>query len=200
MFVAIDGLDAVGKTTLAKALAENLRGEAMDTPGPALRPLRDGILEALGDDQAARCLFYAASVLAQGRRAREIADRGGVVVMDRYWLSTISYARARGLALDLSVVEAVVPRPDVSILLTLDEGERVRRLRSRGATAADIETLEDRFRDAVMREIRRPSRERRLLPIEIDVSGADPREAVQRVLSALPRQGTRSRGAGGRKP
>lgn len=188
MFIAIEGLDAVGKTTVTDALAQHLRGEAMNTPGPVLRPLSDRILAALGDDQTARCLFYAASVLAQGRRARGIADRGGVVVMDRYWMSTISYARARGVVADLSAVEMIVPMPDATLLLTLDEGERVRRLGSRGATAADIETLEEAFRNTVMREMRRATRAQGPRPIEVDLSGADRAEAVRRVLSALPRR------------
>ena len=126
MFVAIEGLDGVGKTTLVNALAEHYEGEAANTPGPVLRGLTDQILDALGNDQTARCLFYAASVFSEGKRARQAADGGRVVIMDRYWLSTIAYARARGVTLDLSSLEAVVPVPDVTVLLTLEETERLR--------------------------------------------------------------------------
>lgn len=193
MFIAIEGLDAVGKTTVAQALAGHLGTEAMNTPGPELRLLSDRILAALGDDQVARCLFYAASVLAQGRRARAIADQGGMVVMDRYWLSTISYARARGVAVDLSAVEMVVPVPDATLLLTLDEGERVRRLGSRGATAADVETLDEAFRETVMREMRSDARRQGLRPVEVDLGCADREEALRRVLSLLATRSRRER-------
>ena len=64
MFVAIDGLDGVGKTTLVKELAWHYGGVEMYTPGPGLRPVVDTVLASLGDHQTARCLFYAASVLA----------------------------------------------------------------------------------------------------------------------------------------
>lgn len=194
MFIAIEGLDAVGKTTVTEALAGHLGAVAMNTPGPDLRLLSDRILAALGDDQAARCLFYAASVLAQGRRARAIADQGGMVVMDRYWLSTVSYARARGVSLDLTAVERIVPLPDATLLLTLDEGERVRRLGSRGATSADIETLDEVFRETVVREMRSNARRRDLRPVEVDLGCADREEALRRVLSALPPRPRSERG------
>lgn len=179
LFIAIESLDGVGKTTLVVGLARALRGVAMATPGPELKPLSTQILAALGDDQTARCLFYASTVLAQGRRARQLADAGGIVVMDRYWLSTIAYARARGVDLDLSGVEAIVPPPDVTVLLTLDEGERVRRLTRRGgATAADIETLDGRFRAIVLGEMRDHSRRQELRPVEVNFDGCRGRRSV----------------------
>jgi dTMP kinase len=106
--------------------------------------------------------------------------------MDRYWLSTLAYARARGVVIDLSDVEAVVPAPDLTILLTLDEDERMRRIRDRGgATYEDLETAAPAFRDEVLREMRRRDRRSDLVPIEVDLTGADCDEAVRRVVSAL---------------
>lgn len=186
MFVAIEGLDGVGKTTLVNALAEHYEGEAANTPGPLLRRLTDPILDALGDNQTARCLFYAASVLSEGERARTAADSGSVVFMDRYWLSTIAYARARGVSVDLSSLEAVVPVPDVTVLLTLEETERLRRLDGRSVTNADMETLDHEFRQAVLREMRCRTRAFGLQPVEVDVTGADEGEAQRRVLAVLP--------------
>ena len=186
MFVAIEGLDGVGKTTLVSALAEHYEGEAANTPGPLLRPLTDQILDALGDNQTARCLFYAASVLSEGKRAPKAADRGSVVIVDRYWLSTIAYARARGVSVDLSSLEAVVPVPDVTVLLTLEETERRRRLDGRNVTDADMETFDREFRESVLREMRCRARTFGLQPVEVDVTGANESEAQRRVLAALP--------------
>ncbi len=69
-------------------------------------------------------LIEVASGLAAGQRARRAVRGGRSVVMDRHWLSTVSYARARGVALDLTAVAGAVVRPDVTVLLTLDEEER----------------------------------------------------------------------------
>lgn len=188
-FIVIEALDGVGKTTLVRELAARLGGIALDTPGSSLRRMSSAILEALGPNQSARCLFYAASVLAQGRRARELADSGTAVVMDRYWGSTVAYARARGATIELESVQSLVPQPDVTILLTLDERERVRRLESRGAlTPADAETLSEDFRVRVLSELRR------FATAEVDLTGATPAEAVDRVLEAL---GTETRHATG---
>src|SRR6185436_3923538 len=116
----------------------DLGGQAMNTPGNALRPVVGTILDGLGENQEARCLFYAATVLAAGSRARREADAGRIVVMDSYWLSTIAYARARGVTVDFAEIETIVPKPDLTVLLTLDEVERQRRLRARGGeTHAD---------------------------------------------------------------
>lgn len=183
LFIAIEGLDAVGKTTTVAHLAARLMGVGRSTPGPAIKPMSRDILAAIGPNQTARCVFYGATVLAEGGRARADADAGAVVIMDRYWLSTLAYARARGVAADLSGIEDAVPRPDVTILLTLDEGERVRRLYERGdMTPADAETLAPEFRHAVHAEMRRAGRDAGLRPIEIDVTGADPAGVVSRIL------------------
>lgn len=98
IFVTVDALDGVGKTTLMGRLADRIHGIAMDTPGPALRSLRQEVLDGLA---------------------------------------------------------ALIPPPDVAVLLTLDESERVGRLLARGeVTAADRETLDPAFRDRVLCELR----------------------------------------------
>lgn len=65
-WIVVEALDGVGKTTLCAGLARALGARVMDTPGPALRPVREQILQALGPDEAARALFYAATVQAEG--------------------------------------------------------------------------------------------------------------------------------------
>ena len=88
--------------------------------------------------------------------------------------------------MDLSSLESVVPEPDVTVLLTLEETERLRRLDGRSATYADVETLDREFREAVLREIRCPTRALGLRPVEVDVTAANEREAQRRVLAVLP--------------
>ncbi|MED5371895.1 MAG: thymidylate kinase [Myxococcota bacterium] len=187
LFIVLEALDGVGKTTLAKGLAARLGGVAMNTPGEGLRAVSGQILDGLGPNQPARCLFYAGSVIARGEEARALVEGGQTVVMDRYWLSTISYARARGVEAALDQVEALVPAPDVTLLLTLDEEERQRRMQARGFTAADRETLEPGFRDRVLLEMRRGDRRPELLPLDVDLSGGDPAECIERVVRALSR-------------
>ena len=185
-FIVLEALDGVGKTTLVHLVAERLGGLAMDTPGPALRATAAGVLDALGEHQTARALFYAASVLAAGERANQVVRAGQTVVMDRYWLSTLSYARARGVTVDLASIEGTVPLPDMTVLVTLDEEERQRRLLARGCTTADRETMDERFRHRVLSEMRSTARRPALRPtVEVNLTGANRDEAVERVLRVL---------------
>lgn len=186
MFVAIDGLDGVGKTTLTKNIARYYGGIATDTPGVALRPVLNSVLAGLGNHQTARCLFYAASVLVAGHNARALADTGQFVIMDRYWLSTIAYARARGVSVDLSALESTIPVPDLTVLLTCDEAERRRRLANRLInTAEDLETYDIKFHETVLREMRSTARRPELRPAEVDSTDADCTATVQRVLELM---------------
>ena len=185
MFIAFDGLDGVGKTTLVRELAQHYGGIALDTPGTELRPLVSSVLSALGQHQTARCLFYAGSVLAAGCKARQLAEDGQTVFMDRYWLSTIAYARARGVTVNLSDLEAIVPAPDLTILLTLDETERRRRIANRAYDSYDAETFSDEFRSCVLREMRSKDRRPDLQPLEVDITGMPIHSVMLRILSII---------------
>ena len=147
-FVAIEGLDGVGKSTILNRLAERFSGHAMSTPGPALRSSRPAILEAFAHDELAKALFYAASVSSEGRH-----ERGEWVFMDRYWASTLAYAKARGVSAELDFLGQSLVKPDITILLLLDEPDRQQRLLARGATAEDMETLDPGFRECVLDEL-----------------------------------------------
>jgi len=158
----------------------------MNTPGDQLREVSDVVLGGLGEHQEARCLFYASSVLAQGAAARRAVGAGVPVVMDRYWLSTISYARARGVTASFDDVESLVVAPDLTVLLVLDEEERQRRLRGRGFTTADRETLDAGFRDRVRAEMMSHERALRLRPaLILDVTGLDPDEVLARLAAEI---------------
>ncbi len=152
-FVAIEGLDGVGKSTILNKLSERFSGHAMSTPGPELRGCRPAILDAFAHDELAKALFYAASVSSEGRRARSLVERGEWVFMDRYWASTLAYAKARGVTADLELLGLSLIEPDITILLLLDEPDRQQRLFIRGATAEDIETLDPGFRRCVLEEL-----------------------------------------------
>lgn len=151
--IVIDALDGVGKTTTGRLLAERLNGVFWNTPGPRIRNVAPEVLRSLHEHQLARCLFYASSVLSIGEKAKKKKEQGTTVVIDRYWLSTISYARARGVKANLMELEKHIVRPDISIVFELDEYERKQRLMNRGMTLCDKETLNPIFRDTICEEM-----------------------------------------------
>lgn len=152
-FVAVEGLDGVGKSTVVKELALFFSGHAMYTPGPELQSSRQAVLHAFAEDEMAKALFYAASVSSQGRKAANLAAQGEWVFMDRYWASTLAYAKARGVTADLDALSESLVQPDMTLLLTLDESERQHRLHARGTSAEDLETLNSSFRQCVLEEL-----------------------------------------------
>jgi hypothetical protein len=106
--------------------------------------------------------------------------------MDRYWLSTVTYARARGCEGELSEVAAWVPVPDLTIWLTLDEAERRRRLTHRGMTPEDRETLVPEFAASVLAAA--CGQHGRLgVDVFVDLTGADELGCVERVVQAVAR-------------
>ena len=179
-FIVLEALDGVGKTTLARNLAEQYSFAAMSTPGVELKPIRESILDGLGENQTARALFYCATVAAEGKKARGVADSGQAVVMDRYIASTIAYAQARGVTADLDALIPAMEKPDLCILLTLDEEERIKRMQSREEfTEEDSETLDSSFRETVLAELKRQS------DVIVDLTGYDESNAVDRILQAI---------------
>ncbi|MGB1091413.1 MAG: dTMP kinase [Oceanobacter sp.] len=178
-FIVLEALDGVGKTTLAKNLAEHYGCTFLTTPGKELQPLRGDIIKGLGESQTARALFYAATVQAEGERAASLCQQGQSVVMDRYSASTIAYAKARGVTANLDVALSHAIKPDFTILLTLDEQERQKRLAERGTTAEDLETLQPEFRQQVMEELHQRCDR------ELDLTGFDERRALMAVWESI---------------
>lgn len=152
-FIAIEGMDGVGKTTIVRELANRFSGHAMSTPGEGLAKSRQAVLEALADDELAKALFYMASVSSQGRKAAYLVEQGKWVFMDRYCASTQAYAKARGVKSDFSILFKDMVKPDMTVLLLLDEAERQKRLGHRGSTPEDQETLDPDFRHCVSNEL-----------------------------------------------
>ena len=164
--------------------------ELLATPGEELQPIRSPFHDAVAENPEAVVLFYAASCIHMGNRAAHLVQAGRDVVMDRYWASTLAYGHARGPELRLADVEARLVRPDVTLLLAIDEAERRRRLLDRGANAYDIETLDPEFAATVMTGYRQILSR----PIGGTVLEVDERATIPQISDWLSR---RSRGSGG---
>jgi dTMP kinase len=135
VFVSLEGLDGVGKTTQAARLVARLRAgghEVVECREPGGTPLGERVRALLLDDDApvgarAEALLFAAAraqlvqdVIAPAR------ERGAWVVCDRFLDSSVAYqGGARGLGLDtvreLSVFATGGLLPDRTVLLV---GER----------------------------------------------------------------------------
>jgi dTMP kinase len=191
-FIAVEGLDATGKSTLAAGLARALDGALLRTPGGALRSVRGAVDRALAPSPKASQLFYAAAVALAGEAIHQLLGEGTTVVVDRYWLTTLAYARVAGPSYGLEEIARDLPRPDCTLLVTLNEAERRRRLLVRGATRADRLTLLPGRAEALLSAYRQlESHPLAGNLVELDITAYTPHEAVEAALvrlTAPPRQ------------
>lgn len=140
MFIAIEGLDGVGKSTIAKALSARLSAELLSTPDPSLKEVRQVIDKEYGDTPLARQLFYTSSVVHLSAKVKHLKEQGKTAVVDRYWLSTQVYHnwKCSGLHFQLSEIVNRIQQPDFTVYLTLPLSIRNARLQAR-----EVNTTED---------------------------------------------------------
>jgi len=131
MLIVLEGLDGCGKSTVARLVAQRLGARLCKTPDSSLDGARAQIEETFGARSPALTLFYASTVLAASDDARAELERGRTVVLDRYWMSTLAYARASGRDIDLEGVEPRLLPADLTVFLHANRLVRAERLGSR---------------------------------------------------------------------
>lgn len=146
-FVVIEGLDGVGKSTIAKAMADRLNAQLFRSPGELgqLSVSGLGILRAHFDatDAPVRREFYRFANTVVSAQVRATCQTQAVV-LDRYWPSTVAYARALD-QLDLNEgrlsgnYPSFLEIPDVVILVDAPSDERIRRRTSRDGGTGTLE-------------------------------------------------------------
>ena len=134
VFIALEGIDGSGKSTIARAVADQLRARSLDVvltrePGGTRpgREIRAILLE--GQDRLApetelllMCADRAEHVAAVIRPA---LNAGAIVISDRYAGSTRAY-QGYGLGLEMTSVNTAIDiatsglRPNLTILFDLD--------------------------------------------------------------------------------
>ena len=151
LLIILEGIDGTGKSTQAKRLGEwfEARGREVvlsrePTDGPWGRKLRESA--ATGRLSPEDELEY--FLKDRRQHVEEVIqpglDAGKVVILDRYYFSTMAYQGARGF--DPAEIrrknEEFAPRPDLLVILDLDVDTALERIGSRGDTANEFEKRE----------------------------------------------------------
>lgn len=191
--IVLEGLDGVGKTTVARQLSVTLDAELLSTPDARLRCARSAIDATYRCSPDAAHLFYASSVVHASAAAAHTLAQGRDVIIDRYWLSTWAYAAVRKPGLRLEEVEKSLRPADFTFLLTLDETERCRRLHARGMTAADRQTLDVAVAVEVARRYHR-GLHRRVAGhgVVLDITGKSGKQCAGTILATIDSVATSS--------
>jgi thymidylate kinase len=177
IFISIDGVDGVGKTTVAKLLGADKQFQYHKSPAQPFAQLRTEI-----DTHATpleRYCFYRLSVQNDSTRVTELLQRGSVVC-DRYIASTAAYHFALDPRIKMIHQEAQILKPDYAFLLTARTKVRDRRLRERAQMHGDLKLEQDScFLDRVEVIFRSFGL------IEIDTSDSSPDIVVEKITRII---------------
>lgn len=176
-FVVLEGIDASGKTTVARLLANYLHAVYYATPPGELLARRESIdLNACHDDHYR---FYLDGIRRASTEIWTLLSEGQSVVGDRYWASTYVYHLVMGANISREDFKNIV-LPDMTVLLTVSPEIQTQRLIRRGLTAGDLRMLNQQT--SLAREFKKLlSKEEKNLAV-IDTSHLTATEVMKQVL------------------
>lgn len=173
MFITLDGIDGVGKTTQWERLVAWLRAQGHSVVAardPGSTALGERIREVLLHDHGTPIARHSEMLLFMAARAQLVAEiirpaleRGEVVVTDRFLLSTVVYqGHAGGLDVDdiwrVGRIATGGVLPQLTIVLDMPlEGTAARMQRSLDRMERQGEDFRRRLRDGFLAEARRDS-------------------------------------------
>ncbi|MDX1680354.1 MAG: dTMP kinase [Akkermansiaceae bacterium] len=147
-FIVIEGIDGTGKSTQAKRLGEWYEAQGREvvlsfepTKGPWGTKLRESMTAGRLNAEEELELFIKDRRQHVEELIQPALDAGKVVILDRYYFSTMAYQGARGF--DPQAIrernEAFAPRPDLLLILDLDVDTAHRRIGRRGDSTNEFE-------------------------------------------------------------
>lgn len=140
--IALEGIDGCGKSTVQKYLAAQLSAMGYDTvmlveptDGKYGRELRERARRhERPDPQRETELFILDRKEDVRKNILPALERGAVVILDRYYISTAAYQGSRGLSVSdiIRRNEEFAPVPDLVIILDIQPDEGLKRVGKRG--------------------------------------------------------------------
>lgn len=147
LFIVIEGIDGTGKSTQARSLGEWFESQGREvvlsrepTDGPWGTKLRNSANSRLSPADELQFFLNDRQQHVQELISPALAA-GKVVILDRYYFSTMAYQGARGF--DPQEIreknEAFAPIPHLLLILDLDVDAALKRIGARGDIANEFE-------------------------------------------------------------
>lgn len=181
MFLAIEGLDGVGKSTITKSLASKIEATVYKPRISSELATQSSLL--------AHYFLYLLANYQVGKKARRIKH---YAISDSHVLRTITVHEAMGInssVLHLTIpLLGVIPKPDLNYLLTCDHQQRLSRLQSRSKPVDKFDVTESYMADRVIESYQKWGS---LLSYEIhqlDTTLQPPDQIVALILHSLASQ------------
>ncbi len=156
MLIAIDGIDGAGKTTQCNLLANWLKSEGYSVV-VVKEPSKDGkyakeirmrskhrIFDQSNTPEDELKLFVEDRRENVEKRIKPNLKENKIVIMDRYYFSTIAYQSALGLDPDniKKINEEFAPIPDITLIIDVTPGVGIERINGRGDKCNSFEKRE----------------------------------------------------------
>jgi len=129
--IVFEGIDGAGKTTISKILYKFLREKNYNTvltQEPFTNEITELIKKSGWRDPVLLTLLFSADRAYHIKWLME--QKPEIVIMDRYYYSTIAYQSVLGVEEDWILnVNSKFPKPDITFLLDLNEEEALKRLK-----------------------------------------------------------------------
>ena len=143
-FIAFEGIDGSGKSTVAELIAGRLRSEGYDvlvTHEPTREKFGRHIYEILSSKDHVVTPFELQRLYVLDRKEhvhtviRPALLRGQIVIGDRYWLSTLAYGMLSGLAENLiqlheEIFQGDFLKPDMTFIFDISADTALERLKN----------------------------------------------------------------------
>ena len=151
LFIVLEGIDGTGKSTQARRLGEWFENQGRKvvlsrepTDGPWGRKLRESAATGRLSPQDELQYFLNDRRQHVEEKIKPALASGKVVILDRYYFSTMAYQGARGFdpAEIRRMNEEFVPVPDLLLILDLDVDTAHARIGHRGDSTNEFEKHE----------------------------------------------------------
>lgn len=192
LFIAIEGVDAIGKRTQTSLLKDWLRENGKSTYtlsfpvyettiGKEIRKFLDG---KVAYPPQVRAMLYAANRWEKKPELDEVISTTDVLIVDRYSGSNFAYGVSGGLELDwLAGLEVGLPTPDLTLLLDAPLAKLVPRRGTKDSYERNT-NLQERAREAYLE-----------LATKFDWTVVDANRGVQEIAGTIRSAVTKAFGA-----
>lgn len=189
-YVAIEGIDGSGKTTLTQLICEEMRREGKECD-IVREPYYDEVKSLLhrmpGMNPIAEAYLFAADrMIMHSERLAPLLRKEGVLVLgDRSYLASIVYQSTRGAPVEVIMsLNSFAIQPDLVILLDLEPSLAWERLQRKGDR--QLKHLEDRKSfERLRRAYLEISKALANPPVEVIDASPPPQEVLRSALEVL---------------